>query len=1266
MNNVTIWKLIGVLLSFCLVGNSLAEEVPPKDVFIYLDRSSTVLGGGQDSPSRKIPEMLMKLFQSKNPFDEQLPYLTDQDQVFLYSFGEDVKPIQENIGGKEQKNIEKELTQFAESKESSKTDLDRLFSAIYTNPYIYGAADGRMKMVLIASDFIHDPRNSSTDLCAAADRFIAGGRGWGTSNLEQLVEGNKSRLALKQLPVVLAFIYISPEKMPETKTSKNKETNELKTVAFPYGKCFNRLFPLRPTITTIEKKEIGAVLEYASLSRDIDSFAGKVAESFNRFMLPPLKVESATGQPNGRGGYNIQLSLYNRGKVGNTVRSIELFDSLDGDRIMPSLIDESRGPIEPNGRVTRTYLVNPEHVERISAAKQLYVSVHDQSRTAGGDKRYQVSVRDVGELEVQKVELEAQTGGGDHLLIVETKNGGKQEKKPHSVLIFKEAVGDGPPERVLKVNTTPLTGGETRPLSVPIGNDVYRMLIDTVWVAVAYDADSVTARKEAKVTRVPGVIVPIAARWSEIVPGRYQLKVTVANRSNSLGTIKEIKIYDENGVTKDSCKVHKTLIDAATKAQDVACAEPFDALNKRFIFDRKQNQLQVFDESGTSDRAKFPIDSPPRTNIAVDEQSVRVTSPQEKTGKLSLEFKARNTDNIYNSIIKIEMANEVEKTWYKIKIKDGNVPQEWVFDTNNFENVNIDLPEGFDRLIKVDRPLRMRVYDLGGMQEYSVQGFASKPFTINAESVRWATDRRLLSLIITNSAEYAQTPSKIEFSSTNDGGGELVDIAKEVEIFSQKESRKFDLSVADPRLNAILADDMWLCVWSEAAVKGLKDKCDGVWYGVGAPKIEGNIDVVADGDAKPLALDVKKKKLHVIATNQDVYPVKIDKVVVKAGDREDAKPISIPVAENTILTGGGSERLVLNLDDVMVRELSTVDAIQNALVRVDVANPSAAKQEYSALNLGSVSAEIQGTSYAQRFQSNGNVSLVRVDVKFLKNYPEKILLNDLSIEFSKDGKKIGRRHKIDRSIVIDSGVKSESFLVNTTLNSIDLNGAVVDILNKDKKFKQFPEKRVSTVLFDASIVVSGILVAILFVVGLHAWKDRRVRRKLACGDGDCGSESGDFVMWVLSNGKSQISKIKAGTVLGATAGQAYLPFSGWNMELVWWLSSILTALTFLGLAFVVAHHAQKEISILLYGGVLSAGRMSGTRMANGGEPWRAVSSEMSRLFPHGGWLKHIGTVAVARNIVYVVIVLAVILMMVPIHNFWFSTVHSLFGSVGVN
>lgn len=366
--------LLTVLMIGCASATARAQEesLPPIDMLVYIDNSKTIFTGTPDAPNKRMVEMLTALFQHKID-NGRRPFVTDGDKVSLYTFGTRVRPLAEGINGGATDTLTKALGRMGENAEGEPiTDFEPLLNAIITNPAISNR-DNHLKIVLIASDFIHDPNNTSsnkakTGICDQLKTY-ADGKG-------SLVDGKVTALQQavtlddkdeNRLPVFFGLLAVRPNEAEFAGASK------------PYRGCALDTVRLRPLPLLLEAKLNAATIEYSDSARDVGRFADSFVTAVLKSALPPLQLAGGECKPRGQSELDCSVIVRNSGRVENQLREVAFYtgekkEPVSKVAVRPALM------VGPRREVNQRFTLAAAAAEPLLRSRAILVNFASDSR----------------------------------------------------------------------------------------------------------------------------------------------------------------------------------------------------------------------------------------------------------------------------------------------------------------------------------------------------------------------------------------------------------------------------------------------------------------------------------------------------------------------------------------------------------------------------------------------------------------------------------------------------------------------------------------------------------------------------------------------------------------------------------------------------------------------------------------------------------------------------------------------------------------------
>ncbi|PWC40185.1 hypothetical protein [Azospirillum sp. TSO22-1] len=446
--------LTGALL--LIAGTASAQHaLPAIDLFVFLDNSKTVFTGGPDGPNQRLAEMLKTAFTL--PIDGPRTFVSRDDRVSLYTFGREVLPLADRIEGGNTAALNDAVARFTEAITPDKvTDFRPLLRFIAGLPALQDRADNRLKIVLIASDFIHDPSNQAensngTGICDLLKQYRATQKTAVAADVEALRRTIASRADPDQLPIYVGLLAVRPTEADFAATSKGYRDCALETVR------------LRPLTQSLEK-ELGAqVIEYADASKDLNQFARELVDSVLRATRPRLAVTGGACQPRGLEGLNCSLAVSNPARVSNRLRTITLYDRPDGPVLATVNADDV---IEGNAAKTVALRLGGNEARALLAATAIYAGLDSDGRGVTARVRIEKGVG--GGLTITGAKAERKVAGRPADLTVTLANPQPDPRLARSI-VFSATQQGGPGLGRIDLPEPPdVARGATRELSISL------------------------------------------------------------------------------------------------------------------------------------------------------------------------------------------------------------------------------------------------------------------------------------------------------------------------------------------------------------------------------------------------------------------------------------------------------------------------------------------------------------------------------------------------------------------------------------------------------------------------------------------------------------------------------------------------------------------------------------------------------------------------------------------------------------------------------
>ncbi|MGB1025558.1 MAG: hypothetical protein ACPGYL_03280, partial [Rhodospirillaceae bacterium] len=370
------------------VSSSALTRFPPIDLFVYADQSGSVYDRvNGTTPAAQLSQMVIDVIDSPLSAASDRTVLDGNGRFYLYGFGEnqplseqanscddDVTALAEGLTSSSRGDIDAALQVYAgRDPNNNATNFTCLFQHIANNQAIAAAQnDGRQAVVLIASDFLHDPFDQSEiSLADGGDAGLVRSGVYvaneGICDLEDIyTSGNlPTELAAGVSETVNAGntgLYSPLYTFLELKLS----SSNFRIENSPYAQC---------AITTSRDGLLTNVLQPLLRAErfsfeDADSFGPQFARTVINRLAPPLGIVSTSINQLGDNAIEVTATVNN--PTGRTVSVTSLGVSFQGSLIQTTI---------PNGPVSiapdRQVVLGPLLVENtsIGAATEVILSV---------------------------------------------------------------------------------------------------------------------------------------------------------------------------------------------------------------------------------------------------------------------------------------------------------------------------------------------------------------------------------------------------------------------------------------------------------------------------------------------------------------------------------------------------------------------------------------------------------------------------------------------------------------------------------------------------------------------------------------------------------------------------------------------------------------------------------------------------------------------------------------------------------------------------
>ncbi len=616
-------QIVAFILMMLFVRSSYSQQLPPLDFFVYLDNSQTIFSGGENAPSKRLPEMFEALFSQPVPEIGQENVVSEGDRIYLYTFGDKVEAFGEPIDGGDIDGWKSALGEFSEQTSNDRTTkMDSLFKHLADNVDSQ-VLNGRQKVVLIASDFIHDPSNSSVDMCAAATALESG---LGLV-LDDVIESALSRIRRIQeisgINVYFGFLEVVP--------TINRTGS--------YHDCFRRVLVRRPITSRLEDVDGVAtkVIKYEDLKDDVDAFAKNMSLDILQASLPALELmrkdlhlvdDLAT----------VKLQLKNNGLIANELKQVVLH-GVDSNSILFDPDIESRviGP----GETTNLEFDIPRRL--VANQDILSVKFEDESPLSFGLSS-NLTVVDETALVIGRARI-----SDDLSTIQVTIENPSPEKKALGPLIF---YGDDDVESF----SLPADFEELEPDSQVEKSFIFNTVNKKKLARIGNSVTAVISTQTGVLS--PPFLIDIPQGESKLTidsvswvkslePGDYRLALAVSNSDESRPEfMPTLNFYSENGNQIDHCQIDNSEILPRSNSVVRFCERIFSADN-----DTELLQLASF-FVGIDDPVLRVVNERPQKFVILPSKSRVVTEGDGLSIKLAL----RLPGQMGNQILRIEVS----------------------------------------------------------------------------------------------------------------------------------------------------------------------------------------------------------------------------------------------------------------------------------------------------------------------------------------------------------------------------------------------------------------------------------------------------------------------------------------------------------------------------------------------------------------------------------------------------------------------------------
>ncbi|QCO17647.1 hypothetical protein D3869_20850 (plasmid) [Azospirillum brasilense] len=527
--------VLAVTLALVTSAASAQHTLPPIDMFVFLDNSKTVFTGAQDGPNQRLSEMLKTAFAL--PIDGTRTFVSSGDRVSLYTFGRQVLPLAERVDGGNVSALNSAVDRFRDAITPDRvTDFAPLLRFIASMPGLQDRSENRLKILLIASDFVHDPsnqaeNNKNTGVCDLLKQYKTNQKTAIAPDMDAVRKSIAVPPDSDQLPVHVGLFVVQPSETDFADTSRIYRDCALETVR------------LRPVVQSLEKDLNAQTIEYADASKSLDQFAKDFVDGVLRATRPRLAILNGTCRPRGIEGMTCSVTVRNPGRVPTHLRSVALYDRLEGSALATIPVDRS---INADAADTIELRVPTNEARALLAASTLYAGLDSDGR--GAAVRAKLERTAGGGLGITEAKSERRTAGQPASLTLSLANPQSDPRTVRRLVFYAAASGGSPLGEIEPPQATELARGATHILTVTL-TPVLDAALDRGILHVAVqsrDGEGVNDPESARVPVQYGRPAPFQIAGAQARPqdGRVILDIDIVSPGLPARPVRNILFYD--------------------------------------------------------------------------------------------------------------------------------------------------------------------------------------------------------------------------------------------------------------------------------------------------------------------------------------------------------------------------------------------------------------------------------------------------------------------------------------------------------------------------------------------------------------------------------------------------------------------------------------------------------------------------------------------------------------------------------------------------
>ncbi|WP_372395742.1 hypothetical protein ABMY26_07940 [Azospirillum sp. HJ39] len=882
------------------------ESLPPLDLLVYVDRSKTIYTGtGSSAPNVRLAEMLGKMFDLKIDGGRRT-FITTNDRVFLYSFGDRVADVKQVEDAGDRPALTAAIQALNDVTPDTKTNFKALLDGIDANGLLKGG-DQRLKLILIASDFIDDPGDSAsnadgTGVCDLLGRYKGNPSSTRIDSEIQALATTLGEEALRSWQPFVGLLVVEPTA---------QDFAGVKSAG--YRDCLNQTVALG-TVHKAMTQQLGATpIRYRDVANDTGRFANQFVEAALQSVKLGLSVE-----PNGSycrvlgAEGNCVINLFNRSRLPNTLSALR-FQLSEQERAplftIPAALEMAAGR-----RIQQTVRLTADHVAKLPArVEALYVGTEDGGRRP--QKPVRITFQRPLPIEVISAQAShAESGDGGAEIALSLRNPNPAEAGVAELRFFSDDTATQPRARLPLGDTRLPAGGGGTSLTRPLTPQLIQLLPNGLFVE-AVDRNGLPSSRQ----RVAPLkeIMPLVLQKAEIKQagqGVYRLEVSVRNPGPIARGVGQLVF---SSVNKGAWRQRKSIASPEAIPADgvTTISLGLTLADDQDIVKGREVAVSCLDTREQACREAIPVTVPQAESLFIDRSMTWTGSATAET--LSLNFAVRNPGPVPVRLERVavwrggdrENLPLVEKPTVPaggeipLTVPFDGGPEFWQrFHPNNGSELRLICEDGVD---------------CGGASA-RVPDLPSNSLTIDGTRPAWndKVSSSELTVQVGNTADYGNRIRAVLSSVSGRTGGPVFPVTlAENKVVPPKGPLPVPLSFKDVPLDVLTGSIIQLCVigrYDPVVQDGGALQCppQGRWYDIRLP------------DRKPLTLTVDDNKdafdranaqVQLIARNTNPVPSRLSGVVLAAADKGGA-PFRVELRTPIIIAPNSAVSFAVPLD----------------------------------------------------------------------------------------------------------------------------------------------------------------------------------------------------------------------------------------------------------------------------------------------------------------------------------------------------------------